>query len=170
ATAAVGLAMKPVGEPDAGNLHVRFDERGGETERWPMAPSHRASPRLYPYKRAALFRQLQQIQQRPVDRRRSARTSLALQPHAHGIERPHGRLHAIIDARARLDHDAAAHQDRGTRYLDPREAKPVAGAGVRAAAEHWKLVGAGRDRAPALGPEAIAIGIELRHEIDQKRV
>jgi hypothetical protein len=42
--------MKPVGEPDAGNLHVRFDERGVETERWPMAPSHRASPRLYPYK------------------------------------------------------------------------------------------------------------------------
>ena len=25
--------MNPVGEPDAGNLHVRFDERGGETER-----------------------------------------------------------------------------------------------------------------------------------------
>ena len=26
------LAMKPVGKPDAGNPHVRFDERGGETE------------------------------------------------------------------------------------------------------------------------------------------
>ena len=25
--------MKPVGKPDAGKLHVRFDERGGETER-----------------------------------------------------------------------------------------------------------------------------------------
>ena len=25
--------MKPVGEPDAGDPHVRFDERGGETER-----------------------------------------------------------------------------------------------------------------------------------------
>jgi hypothetical protein len=25
--------MKPVGKPDAGNPHVRFDERGGETER-----------------------------------------------------------------------------------------------------------------------------------------
>src|SRR5450432_220712 len=24
---------KPVGKPDAGNPHVRFDERGGETER-----------------------------------------------------------------------------------------------------------------------------------------
>jgi RNA-directed DNA polymerase len=31
-TAAVCLAMKPVGKPDAGNPHVRFDERGGETE------------------------------------------------------------------------------------------------------------------------------------------
>ncbi len=29
----VGLAVKPVGEPDAGNRHVRFDERGEETER-----------------------------------------------------------------------------------------------------------------------------------------
>jgi hypothetical protein len=25
--------MNPVGEPDAGNRHVRFDERGWETER-----------------------------------------------------------------------------------------------------------------------------------------
>src|SRR6266851_4594911 len=31
--AAVRYAMKPVGEPDAGNRHVRFDERGWETER-----------------------------------------------------------------------------------------------------------------------------------------
>jgi hypothetical protein len=29
----VSLAVKPVGEPDAGNPHVRFDERGRETER-----------------------------------------------------------------------------------------------------------------------------------------
>jgi RNA-directed DNA polymerase len=29
---AVCLAKKPVGEPDAGNPHVRFDERGEETE------------------------------------------------------------------------------------------------------------------------------------------
>ncbi len=35
--AAVCLAVKPVGEPDAGNRHVRFDERGGETERCRMA-------------------------------------------------------------------------------------------------------------------------------------
>jgi len=38
--------MKPVGKPDAGNPHVRFDERGGETGlRQPL--KHRASPRLY---------------------------------------------------------------------------------------------------------------------------
>jgi hypothetical protein len=30
-------AVKPVGEPDAGNRHVRFDERGWETERCRMA-------------------------------------------------------------------------------------------------------------------------------------
>ena len=29
---AVCLGMKPVGKPDAGNSHVRFDERGRETE------------------------------------------------------------------------------------------------------------------------------------------
>ena len=29
--------MKPVGEPYAGNPHVRFDERGWETERCHMA-------------------------------------------------------------------------------------------------------------------------------------
>ena len=36
--------MKPVGKPDAGNLHVRFDERGGETEH--VFTRHRALPRL----------------------------------------------------------------------------------------------------------------------------
>jgi transposase len=30
--------MKPVGKPDAGKLHVRFDERGGETERVKAPP------------------------------------------------------------------------------------------------------------------------------------
>jgi hypothetical protein len=37
--------MKPVGKPDAGNLHVRFDERGEETEH--VLTRHRALPRLY---------------------------------------------------------------------------------------------------------------------------
>ena len=31
----VGLAVKPIGKPNAGNRHARFDERGWETERWP---------------------------------------------------------------------------------------------------------------------------------------
>src|ERR1035441_747530 len=35
--AVVGLTMKPVGNPDAGNPHVRFDERGWETGRCRMA-------------------------------------------------------------------------------------------------------------------------------------
>ena len=46
------LGLAAVGEPDAGDRHVRFDERGWETERWPLAPSYRAHPRLYPFPRA----------------------------------------------------------------------------------------------------------------------
>ena len=34
---AVCRAVNPVGKPDAGNRHVRFDERGEETERCRMA-------------------------------------------------------------------------------------------------------------------------------------
>ena len=30
----VRLWVNSIGEPDAANLHVRFDERGAETERW----------------------------------------------------------------------------------------------------------------------------------------
>jgi hypothetical protein len=43
----VGPSVKPVGEPDALIGHVRFDERGWEPGRWPLAPSYRAHPRLY---------------------------------------------------------------------------------------------------------------------------
>ena len=43
----VGLVVKPIGKPSAGNRHARFDERGWETGRWPSAPSYRAHPRLY---------------------------------------------------------------------------------------------------------------------------
>jgi hypothetical protein len=35
---AVGLTMKPVGKPDAGNPHIRFDERERETERSTVSP------------------------------------------------------------------------------------------------------------------------------------
>jgi hypothetical protein len=38
--------MNPIGEPDAGNRHVRFDERGWETGDW-QSLKHRAHPRLY---------------------------------------------------------------------------------------------------------------------------
>ena len=30
----MSLCVNSIGEPDAANLHVRFDERGVETERW----------------------------------------------------------------------------------------------------------------------------------------
>ena len=49
-----GPAVKPVGEPDTGNRYVRFDERGWETGRWPLAPSYRAHPRLYQTARSPL--------------------------------------------------------------------------------------------------------------------
>ena len=39
--------VKPVGKPDAGKPHVRFDERGRETERCRHGRRHRALPRLY---------------------------------------------------------------------------------------------------------------------------
>jgi hypothetical protein len=42
----VCLTMKPVGEPDAGNPHVRFDERGWETERCRMPKLPRPSSTL----------------------------------------------------------------------------------------------------------------------------
>jgi hypothetical protein len=40
------LSVKPVRKPDAGNPHVRFDERGWETGRR-FGVSARAHPRLY---------------------------------------------------------------------------------------------------------------------------
>ncbi len=39
--------MKSVGKPDAGNPHVRFDERGTGNGAIGQASSHRALPRLY---------------------------------------------------------------------------------------------------------------------------
>jgi hypothetical protein len=47
----VGLAVKPVGKPDALIGHVRFDERGWETGRR-FGVSARAHPRLYTSARA----------------------------------------------------------------------------------------------------------------------
>jgi hypothetical protein len=44
---AVCLTVKSVGEPDAGDRHVRFDEREWETERRPNGLSYRAHSRLY---------------------------------------------------------------------------------------------------------------------------
>ena len=39
--------MNSVGKPDAANPHVRFDERGRETEPLAKPQRHRALPRLY---------------------------------------------------------------------------------------------------------------------------
>ena len=39
--------MNSVGKPDAANPHVRFDERGRETEPLAKPQRHRALPQLY---------------------------------------------------------------------------------------------------------------------------
>ena len=46
--------MKSVGKPDAGNPHVRFDERGTGNGAIGHASSHRALPRLYKLRRAGV--------------------------------------------------------------------------------------------------------------------
>ena len=43
---AVGLDVNPAFDPDAGNPHVRFDERGGETECRPQPEKPRLSSTL----------------------------------------------------------------------------------------------------------------------------
>ncbi len=42
------FAMKSIGEPDAGNRHVRFDERGRETGCWPNGPKPPRPPSTLP--------------------------------------------------------------------------------------------------------------------------
>jgi transposase len=48
--------MKPVGKPDAGDPHVRFDERGRETEpgRWLKPPRPSSTPQIMGRKRHIL--------------------------------------------------------------------------------------------------------------------
>jgi len=48
--------MNSVGKPDAANPHVRFDERGRETEPLAKPQRHRALPRLYNRRVARLDR------------------------------------------------------------------------------------------------------------------
>ena len=43
----MGRTVTPVGKPDAGNQHVRFDERGRENGAGSSEHRHRARPRLY---------------------------------------------------------------------------------------------------------------------------
>src|SRR6516162_3848560 len=54
----VRLMMKPVGKPDAGNLHVRFDERGADelvgVERHGLEPVASFDPVVLPFEGDAL--------------------------------------------------------------------------------------------------------------------
>jgi hypothetical protein len=53
---AVCPEVKSVGEPDAGNPHVRFDERGAETERWPHGPKQPRRSSTLPLRLRAVIR------------------------------------------------------------------------------------------------------------------
>jgi hypothetical protein len=46
----VCLKVKPVGKPDAGDPHVRFDERGWETGQYATAPILDSTSKISPYK------------------------------------------------------------------------------------------------------------------------
>src|SRR6476660_6780398 len=60
------------------NPHVRFDERGRETERCRMAPSHRARPRLY-----KLLKGRPKFRCQPA---RGAKTSLLASAHREDVQ------------------------------------------------------------------------------------
>ena len=61
----VYLAVKPVGEPDAGDRHVRFDERGWETERWPFGPKLPRPSSILPKRKSLIGRGLSAAGGRP---------------------------------------------------------------------------------------------------------
>jgi len=62
-----GPGVKSIGKPDAGNRHVRFDERAGK-----RACCHRALPRLY----------LSQENSRPIRDLRSGAEQFTVEPTA----------------------------------------------------------------------------------------
>src|ERR1700756_2585850 len=87
------LAMKLVGELDAGNRHVQFDERGRETECWPSAPSHRARPRLYlsSGSRMSAIRSLS-----GVERTRRGQSSLVANDAVDGAHSAASKCHRVV--------------------------------------------------------------------------
>jgi len=101
--------VKPVGKPDAGNPHVRFDERGRET-----GLCHRARPRLY----------------RSKGRKRHAMVdtdgrALKLQAHAADIQDRDGAGPLLRASRASWPFVALGYADGG--YAGPRvaDASPI---------------------------------------------
>ena len=70
--------MKPVGKPDAGNPHVRFDERGGETDRSRgTAPIGRFAVQFEGTTLGfTLFDKIQTVQTAPIARQPTSRARL----------------------------------------------------------------------------------------------
>ena len=110
---AVCLAVKPVGEPDTGNRYVRFDERGWETGRWPLAPSYRAHPRLYqPARHRATAPPSGGTM--PVFDRPRAQRCRGIRPHGSGRSEAHEDHQSFRPSHVgtRSDREAAPHRPR----------------------------------------------------------
>ena len=76
--------MNPVGKPDAGKPHVRFDERGRET--WPCWPTRPSSTLLRSFRLTTPFSELLALQDRePRARSRDHRLRWSLLPQAFSL-------------------------------------------------------------------------------------
>ena len=114
---AVGLETKPVGEPDAGNRHVRFDERGEETERW--SQSDPKPPRL-----SSTLPVASHATRKAATKRLDWRNILVSKQSArvtHRIRRRHGRSYAVSPGPVtRLDQVAHSRAGRRQPLLERR--------------------------------------------------
>jgi hypothetical protein len=75
----VGRTVTPVGKPDAGNQHVRFDERGRENGAGSSEHRHRARPRLYQFM-ASSASPMKLLRARRPSRARSPRANISSDP------------------------------------------------------------------------------------------
>src|SRR3954454_21676104 len=161
--ALVGLTMKPVGKPDAGNPHVRFDERGGETG---LRHRHenRAPPRLH--KRAGRSRPSCHCLRRS---RLVVALADALRDHAAEIvfllhdDRAAADISSLVDVAAAADLDAVVVPTAIAAHLGADRAVAVPAA-VAAGAEFDAL---GRGRGGAEDTKAKSEGKVLHRSISQ---
>ena len=169
-----------VREPDAGNLHVRFDERRLETEPWrgvrhrhrrkppgtatPSAYRHRASRRLYSNLGATLIRHAAQTKQSGSccqDHRRSARPGPGARPASPGATGFHPlRSGEPVGEGPRSGHRSWLHGPHDGAVLpaakQPRQPAPIQ---ARQRAIHALHDGERRQQAPVRQPAAPVAGL-----------